>query len=161
MRIGNETTANKAPFTDAFEIIAATKVVAATRPSTPKARTTINGRILSVEASVKTKNIGVIIDVIVISRVKLNNNFPIYIEFGSAVKLRISEVPVSSSLINVWAKPDIAEKNIIIQKRAERIFGDKPDCPKANETTANVVTPNIIMAFKPDLVRSSKRRSLK
>ncbi len=91
----------------------------------------------------------------------MNNNFPIYIEFGSAVKLRISEVPVSSSLINVWAKPDIAEKNIIIQNIADISFGDNPLCPKAKETTVKVLTPNIRIAFNAFLVRSSKRKSLK
>src|SRR5260221_6827536 len=68
-------------------------------------------------------------------------------------------VPLSSSAMNVRARPDMAEKNMMIQKTAERISGDAVSFPMAKRMIAMVVTTNIRSALSAYRVLSSERRS--
>lgn len=61
----------------------------------------------------------------------------------------------SSSLMKTWAKPDMLEKKITIQKREETILAPEKNCPTAKLTAVRVTTANITRALRPYLVLSS------
>jgi hypothetical protein len=65
----------------------------------------------------------------------------------------------SSSRTNIWDKPDIAEKKIIIHNNADFISALAVNVPMENETATRVTSANKKIAFNEYRVLNSCRIS--
>ncbi len=146
-RIGKDKIVNKAPLAPALEIIAATIVPPAANPKLPKNITRINKTGLTISKFITAINRGIVIISIVNSRKRLKNNLPINTLVAGATNLSVSAVCVSSSRTKICERPDIDEKNRIIQSKAERISLSAEKAPIENDTAVRVTTLNNRMAL--------------
>ena len=69
----------------------------------------------------------------------MKKNFPKRIPVGCVINFKVSAVCISSSLTNICERPDIAEKNIIIQSKADLISSLALNVPIENDTAIKVI----------------------
>ncbi len=140
--MGNDKTANRAPFALACAIIAAMSVATDDKPIVPKNNITINNQILSIETPINTIKIGTIKISKTTNKETLNIHLPKKMEFGVVTNLRVSAVFCSSSLTKICDSPDIDEKKSIIHNKGERTLVCKCIGPIEKLIAVNVVMAN-------------------